>query len=116
MADEVSIDKTNFHNRLSSLISQWRGDKRAGNGVFQDVGSIVVAMGKSDEMAGFHKANALQFWLLGYEFPATLFLITLEAMYIITTKKKATYLEALKDGKTPVEILVRGKDAAENQK
>ena len=28
----------------------------------------------------------------------------------------ATYLEPLKDGKTPVEILVRGKDAAENAK
>ena len=116
MADEVSIDKTNFHARLSSLIGQWKADKRSGNNVFGDVGSIVVVMGKSDEAAGFHKANALQFWLLGYEFPATLFLITLEAMYIVTTKKKATYLEGLKDGKTPVEIIVRGKDAEENAK
>lgn len=116
MADEVSIDKNVFHNRLSSLITQWKADKRSGNSIFGDVGSIAVAMGKTDEAAGFHKANALQFWLLGYEFPATLILITLEAMYIITTKKKAAYLEKLKDGKTPVEILVRGKDAAENQK
>lgn len=116
MADEVSIDKTSFHNRLSSLIAQWKADKRSGNSVFGDAGSIVIVMGKTDESAGFHKANALQFWLLGYEFPATLFVITLEGMYIITTKKKAAYLEPLKDGKTPVEILVRGKDAAENQK
>ena len=57
-----------------------------------------------------------QFWLLGYEFPSTIFLITLEAIYIVTTKKKAAYLESLKDGKTPVEILVRGKDPAENEK
>ena len=116
MADEVSIDKATFHTRLSSLIGQWKADKRSGNNVFGDVGSIAVVMGKSDEAAGFHKANALQFWLLGYEFPATLFLITLEAMYIVTTKKKATYLEGLKDGKTPVEIIVRGKDAEENAK
>lgn len=116
MADEVSIDKANFHSRLSSLIAQWKADKRSGNNVFGDVGSIVVVMGKSDEAVGFHKANATQFWLLGYEFPATLFLFTLEAMYILTTKKKATYLEALKDGKTPVEIIVRGKDAEENAK
>ena len=116
MADEVSIDKANFHSRLSSLITQWKADKRSGNNVFGDVGSIAVVMGKSDEAAGFHKANATQFWLLGYEFPATLFLITLEAMYIVTTKKKATYLEPLKDGKTPVEIIVRGKDAEENAK
>ena len=116
MADEVNIDKTAFHSRLSSLITQWKADKRSGNNVFSDAGSIVVVMGKSDEAAGFHKANATQFWLLGYEFPATLFVITLEAMYIVTTKKKAAYLEALKDGKTPVEIIVRGKDAEENAK
>jgi len=57
-----------------------------------------------------------QFWLLGYEFPSTVFIITQEAIYIVTTKKKAAYLEPLKDGKTPVEILVRGKDVAENTK
>ncbi|TKA23656.1 FACT complex subunit spt16 [Salinomyces thailandicus] len=116
MAEQVSIDKNSFHNRLSSLITQWKADKRSGNNVFGDVGSITVAMGKSDETQAFHKANALQFWLLGYEFPATLFLITLETMYIITTKKKAAYLEPLKGGKTPVEIIVRGKDADENAK
>ncbi|WPH01625.1 Hypothetical protein R9X50_00447400 [Acrodontium crateriforme] len=116
MADEVQIDKTTFHNRLAALTSQWKADKRSGNHVFGDVGSIVVAMGKSDETQAFHKANATQFWLLGYEFPATLFLITLDSMYIVTTKKKALYLETLKDGKTPVEIIVRGKDAEENAK
>lgn len=116
MAEEVSIDKASFHNRLSSLITQWKADKRSGSNVFGEVGSIAVVMGKTDESAGFHKANGLQFWLLGYEFPATLFLITMESMYIVTTKKKAAYLEVLKDGKTPVEIIVRGKDADENAK
>lgn len=29
-----------------------------------------------------------QFWLLGYEFPSTLFVITPDMMYILTTKKK----------------------------
>ena len=116
MADEVAIDKSNFHNRLTSLVTQWKADKRSGNNVFGDVGSIAIVMGKSDETQAFHKANAMQFWLLGYEFPATLFLITLEALYIVTTKKKAAYLEPLKDGKIPVEIIVRGKDAEENAK
>ncbi|KAK1064284.1 FACT complex subunit spt16, partial [Friedmanniomyces endolithicus] len=117
MGDEVSIDPASFHNRLSTMITTWKGDKRTGNNVFGDVGSIVVVMGKSDEVQGFHKANAMQFWLLGYEFPATLFLMTLEGMYFLTTKKKATYLEVLKEGgKTPVEIIVRGKDQEENAK
>lgn len=116
MGDEVTIDKAQFHTRLSSLISQWKADKRSGNNVFGDVGSILLVMGKSDEAANFHKINGAQFWFLGYEFPTTLFLITMESMYIITTKKKATYLEPLKDGKTPVEIMVRGKDTEENAK
>ncbi|KAF7190408.1 FACT complex subunit spt16 [Pseudocercospora fuligena] len=116
MADEVSIDKTQFHTRLSNLITAWKADKRSGNALYGDVGSIVVVVGKSDQDGVFYKANSMQFWLLGYEFPATLFLITMEAMYIVTTKKKAQYLEALKDGKTPVEIIVRGKDAEENAK
>lgn len=30
----------------------------------------------------------LQFWLLGYEFPTTLMLFTLDAIYILTTQKK----------------------------
>ena len=116
MAEEVSIDEATFHTRLSSLIAQWKADKRSGNHVFGDAGSICIVMGKSDESQGFHKTNGLQFWLLGYEFPATLILLTLEGVYIVTTKKKATYLEVLKDGKTPVEIIVRGKDAEENAK
>ncbi|KAK4984929.1 FACT complex subunit spt16 [Elasticomyces elasticus] len=116
MADEVSIDEQAFHNRLSSFISQWKTDKRSGDAVFGGAGSIVIVMGKSDEAGSFQKNSAMQFWLLGYEFPATLFIITLEGLYIVTTKKKAAYLEPLKDGKTPVEIFVRGKDAEENAK
>lgn len=34
----------------------------------------------------------LQFWLLGYEFPATLMVFTTEALYIVTTTKKGTLL------------------------
>lgn len=30
----------------------------------------------------------IQFWLLGYEFPATLMLFTLDCLYVVTTAKK----------------------------
>jgi nucleosome binding factor SPN SPT16 subunit len=33
-------------------------------------------------------ADFSQFWLLGYEFPTTLMLFTLETLYILTTQKK----------------------------
>lgn len=60
MADEVSIDKQVFHNRLSSLITQWKTDKRSGDAVFGGVGAITVVMGKSDEAQGFNKSSAMQ--------------------------------------------------------
>lgn len=36
-----------------------------------------------------------QLWLLGYEFPATLFILTPELLQIVTTKKKGA-LEAVR--------------------
>ncbi|RFU32333.1 Acting on peptide bonds (peptidase), partial [Scytalidium lignicola] len=113
---EIKIDKNLFQERLSHFISAWKADKRAGDALFGGANSIVVLMGKSEETAQFQKNNAIHFWLLGYEFPATLFLFTLEALYIVTTAKKAKHLEPLKGGKIPLEILVRGKDAEQNEK
>lgn len=92
MADEVTIDKATFHNRLSAFISQWRQDKRNGDSLFAGASSIAIVMGKSDESQGFSKTSALQFWLLGYEFPSTVFVITQDSMHIVTTKKKGNNL------------------------
>lgn len=115
MGDEITIDKQAFHDRLSSFISQWT-DKRSGDTVFGGVGSIVVLVGKATDQGTYNKSAAFQLWLLGYEFPATLMVMTPAGLTIVTTKKKAAYLEPLKGGKTPVEVLVRGKDPAENAK
>ncbi|KAJ5833155.1 hypothetical protein N7474_001466 [Penicillium riverlandense] len=110
MAEEIVIDKTTFFNRLSNLYSTWKTDKRTGNALFDGVGSIVILMGKTDEENSFQKSNAMHFWLLGYEFPATLLVLTTEALYVVTAAKKAKHLEPLKGGKIPVEILVTTKD------
>ncbi|KAL2007163.1 hypothetical protein VTN00DRAFT_8601 [Thermoascus crustaceus] len=116
MAEEIVIDKTSFFNRLSSFYAAWKADRRSGNPVFGGVGSIVILMGKTDEANSFQKNNAMHFWLLGYEFPATLFVFTTEAMYVVTTVKKAKHLEPLKGGKIPVEILAITKDPEQKAK
>ncbi|KAJ8121514.1 hypothetical protein ONZ43_g2049 [Nemania bipapillata] len=114
---EIKIDSKLFHERVSHFISAWKNDKRASdNGVFAGVSSIVIMMGKVEENPEFHKNNAMHFWLLGYEFPTTLMLFTTEKLYVVTTAKKAKHLEPLTKGKFPVEVLVRGKDAAANEK
>lgn len=102
---EIKIDKAIFHERLGHFVSAWRADKRSGDSLFNGAASIVILMGKTEENSQFQKNNAVhvrypkysldlysltsaQFWLLGYEFPATLMLITLEGVYIVTTTKK----------------------------
>ncbi|KAI9819818.1 MAG: FACT complex subunit spt16 [Thelocarpon impressellum] len=116
MGDEIRIDKQVFHDRLSHFVSAWKADKRSGDASFGGAASIVILMGKTEESSAFSKNNAMHFWLLGYEFPATLFLFTIDKFYIVTTAKKAKHLEPLKGGKIPLEVLVRGKDADHNAK
>jgi len=60
MADEVSIDKNQFHERLSAFIAQWKTDKRSGDQLFNGAGSVTIVMGKSEEAQGYNKASAMQ--------------------------------------------------------
>ncbi|EPE03114.1 fact complex subunit spt-16 [Ophiostoma piceae UAMH 11346] len=115
---EITIDGKLFQERVSELANAWKADTKRGgsDGIFAGAGSILVMMGKVEEAPEFHKTNAMHFWLLGYEFPTTLMLFTPETLYIVTTQKKAKYLDQIKNGRFPVEVLVRGKDAAENEK
>jgi nucleosome binding factor SPN SPT16 subunit len=107
MADDIAIDKQLFQDRLSSFVAQWKAEKRSSDALFSGVNSIVILVGKASESGTYFKsaafqvisvplegseqildANCMQLWLLGYEFPATLFLITHDTMHIVTTKKK----------------------------
>ena len=107
MSDEITIDKTVFHDRLSSFLNQWRNDKRAGDVLFGGSDSIVLLVGKASEAGTYNKTTAfqverglayydtcanvvVQLWLLGYEFPSTLFILTLAGVHVVTTKKKGT--------------------------
>ncbi|KAJ5220811.1 FACT complex subunit s.t1.c16 [Penicillium citrinum] len=111
MADKVAIDKKTFSNHLSNFYASWKADKRSGNTLFGGAESIVILMGKTNSNeSSFQKNNAMHFWLLGYEFPATLFVFTTEAVYVVTTAKKAELLEPLKGGKIPIELLVTTKE------
>jgi len=113
---DITIEGKLFQERISHFVNAWKADKRAGDSVFAGASSIVIMMGKVEENPEFHKNNAMHFWLLGYEFPNTLMLFTLDSVYILTTPKKAKYLDQIKNGRFPVEVFVRGKDAAENEK
>lgn len=110
MGDQIKIDKGVFADRLSHFYSSWKADKRAGDAVFNGASSVVILCGKAEESSSYMKHNALHFWLLGYEFPATLMVFSPDTLYVVTTQKKANHLEPLKGGKIPVETLVVTKD------
>lgn len=113
MAEAIKINAKLFQERVAHFINVWKADKRSGDALFGGVSSIVVMMGKVEEVQSFNKNNAMhvryftsrltlatnhaqdanfsplpQFWLLGYEFPTTLMLFTLDTLYILTTAKK----------------------------
>jgi nucleosome binding factor SPN SPT16 subunit len=116
----IEIDKKVFHERLSSFLTQWKNDKRAPSSsdtIFGGVGSIAICVGKGDENNPDNdtKTAAFQLWLLSYEFPQTLIILTPDVVHFVTTKKKAVYLDALIGGKVAIEVHKRGKDAEENK-
>ncbi|KHN94288.1 FACT complex subunit spt-16 [Metarhizium album ARSEF 1941] len=115
MAD-IKIDGKLFQERISHFATAWKNDLRAKDGLFGGAASILIMMGKMEEIPEFHKNNAMHFWLLGYEFPTTLMLLTVDTLYILTTAKKAKHLDQLKGGRFPIEVLVRGKNAEDNEK
>lgn len=59
MADEVKIDGQTFHNRLSSLNSAWKADRRSNDALFAGVSSFVVLMGKNEDAGTYQKSNAM---------------------------------------------------------
>jgi nucleosome binding factor SPN SPT16 subunit len=86
---DITIAAEPFFERLSSLYTSWKNDKRSPDGIFNGAESMVIITGKAEQDASiYQKNNTLHFWLLGYEFPATLIVFTLATMYIVTTEKK----------------------------
>lgn len=67
MGEAIKIDKEAFSNRLSSFYTAWKADKRTPNGVFGGASSILVIMGKAEEMSSFQKHNAVHVSYLNYD-------------------------------------------------
>lgn len=57
---EIKIDNKAFHERTSRLASAWKNDLRSKDGnIFHGASSIVVMMGKVEEVPELHKNNAM---------------------------------------------------------
>lgn len=59
MADAIEIDGKLFQERLAHLLNAWKNDKRSGDALFGGVASLVVLMGKVEDVPSFNKTNAI---------------------------------------------------------
>lgn len=59
MGEEIKIDKATFSNRLATLYSAWKADKRSASPQFGGATSFVILMGKTEDANMFQKNNAI---------------------------------------------------------
>lgn len=58
MAD-IKIDSKLFQERVSHFATAWKNDLRSKDGLFNGATSILIMMGKMEEIPEFHKNNAM---------------------------------------------------------
>jgi hypothetical protein len=56
---EIKIESKLFQERVSHFATAWKNDIRLKEGVFNGVSSILIMMGKVEEVPEFHKNNAV---------------------------------------------------------
>jgi nucleosome binding factor SPN SPT16 subunit len=56
---EIKIDSKLFQERISHFVTAWKNDLRSKDGLFNGAQSLVVMMGKVEEVPEFHKNNAI---------------------------------------------------------
>lgn len=115
MSDEgIAVDKNKFQTRLKKLLDTWSDDQSSETSLFHGVDTFLALMGSADEDNPYQKTAALHTWLLGYEFPATLILLSRSKIVFLTSENKAKFLQPLtKDAVVPMEIIHRSKDEKE---
>ncbi|VDC07164.1 unnamed protein product [Peniophora sp. CBMAI 1063] len=109
----VQLDKQLFNARLKHILDCWtRAGKNDDFSSFADADGLFLPIGDpSPEDEPMKKGVAFQTWLLGFEFPATLMLITKDKVYVLCSPTKAKHLDQLRKHDTciPIELLIQAK-------
>ncbi|OMJ20537.1 FACT complex subunit spt16 [Smittium culicis] len=100
---EVTIDKKIFFDRLGRLLAAWKNPK-AEFAKFENLDAIVILAGDQKDEEPYTKTKALQNWLLGYEFPRTLMVLTKDTQILEQlTSQNGIEISVLKTLKTEKE-------------
>jgi nucleosome binding factor SPN SPT16 subunit len=110
---EVIINAERFFQRLERLQTHWNTHKST---VWGGSDAICIPLGSmSDAAMSYSKSAAMHLYLLGYEFPDSIIIITRNSFHFMATAKKCSFLEkALLDPEisspTSIHIIKREKD------
>ena len=114
----VVIDAGRFFTRLKRVEEHMSSHK---GGLYEGSESLCIPMGTSDESVPYSKSASMHLYLLGYEFPNSLMLVTKGNFYFMATAEKCEYLKstilAKQDENTNIKIhlLERTKDSGMNR-
>jgi nucleosome binding factor SPN SPT16 subunit len=115
---EVSIDADRFFTRIKRVEEHLASHK---GGVWEGCESLCIPLGTSDESVPYSKSASMHLYLLGYEFPNSIMLLTKGNFYFMATAEKCKYL---KDSILPkqdenasikIHLVERSKDSGANR-
>ncbi|KAF8201718.1 FACT complex subunit SPT16 [Pholiota molesta] len=117
MAD-TQLNKTVFAARVNRIFQSWANAKQ--NEDYESIADadalLLVAGDPTSDDEPMRKGSCFQQWLLGYEFPSTLFLFQKNKISILCSASKAKILSQVENAvkSVTIEILARpkGKDAS----
>ena len=115
-AGGVRIDAERFFKRLSLLETHWSENKDAWGGS----DALCIPLGPSGEGLEYSKSSSLHLFLMGYEFPDTVMVITKGKFFFMATAKKLKYFEesvlpAMNENTQQVVLLEKTKDDGQNR-
>ncbi|KAG0149685.1 hypothetical protein CROQUDRAFT_88765, partial [Cronartium quercuum f. sp. fusiforme G11] len=128
---DVKLNVELFYRRLGFVLDEWKTatEEDTEKLPLPSTGALLFVAGNADEANPYRKTGALQTYLLGYEFPSTLMLITPDEVTFLCSEGKAKILRVLenadkskfKDSNSvnaaiSVKILVKTKDVTQANK
>ncbi|KZO99500.1 FACT complex subunit SPT16 [Calocera viscosa TUFC12733] len=92
----VTINADTFYRRIAKLVDAWNNaESNDDYESLRNVDAVCVLAGEPVEDTGTRKSSAFQTWVLAYEFPSTLLVVTKTDIYFLTSSSKVKILKQL---------------------
>jgi nucleosome binding factor SPN SPT16 subunit len=110
MTAAVPLDLTTFQERLQRFRAAWKSSQ----GSEDEIGKCDVVMfvlGTPSDFTVYQKTTAMFSWLLGYEFPETVLIISRSKAAFLTSQRKGVILDTLVAADQSVLVVKREKES-----